>query len=267
MATGGAKPLRFDVGQGSPRAAVASSSHQQEGPMMDISNPTAATLMTRSVVSVLPETPVREIALILAERSISAVPVVDGAGHVLGVVTEADLVRRLAGLADAAPGWLTRVFADPVGRAERYARTHGAVARDIMTESVVSVAETATAAEIAHIMEEKNIRRVLVLRDGQLAGLVSRADLLRALTAEPSEPAPTGDENIRLAVLEALRHETWSSGYYSSVGVQGGVVTFDGFCQVPGTKRGMHVLALGVPGVRGVVDNTVPMPTGYMAAI
>ncbi len=235
--------------------------------MPDINNPTAAQLMTRGVVSVLPETPVREIALILAERSISAVPVVDGQGHVLGVVTEADLVRRLAGLADAPAGWLTRLFADPVERAERYARTHGAVARDIMTEAVVSVPPTATAAEIAHLMEERNIRRVLVLEEGRLAGLVSRADLLRALTAPEAETPPAGDTAIREAVLETLRQETWSSGYYSTVSVQGGVVSFEGFCQVPGTKRGMHVLALGVPGVRGVVDNTVAMPVGYMASI
>ncbi|MBX9728125.1 MAG: CBS domain-containing protein, partial [Sphingopyxis sp.] len=138
--------------------------------MPDINNPTAASLMTRGVVSVLPETPVREIALILAERSISAVPVVDGGGQVLGVVTEADLVRRLAGLADAPVGWLSRLFADPAARAERYARTHGASARDIMTETVVSVTEDTNAADIAHLMEEKNIRRVLVMRDGQLAG-------------------------------------------------------------------------------------------------
>lgn len=235
--------------------------------MPDINNPTAASLMTRGVVSVLPETPVREIALILAERSISAVPVVDGGGQVLGVVTEADLVRRLAGLADAPVGWLSRLFADPAARAERYARTHGASARDIMTETVVSVTEDTTAADIAHLMEEKNIRRVLVMRDGQLAGLVSRADLLRALTVPAGEKPPAGDEEIRLAVLEELRKESWSSGYYSLVAVSNGVVSFEGFCQAPGSKRGMHVLALGVPGVRGVVDNTVPMPVAYMSAI
>jgi len=240
---------------------------RQEAPMPDINNPTAARLMTRSVVSILAETPVHDIALLLAERSISAVPVVDSQGQVLGMVTEADLVRRLAGLADTKPGWLARIFADPAGRAERYARTHGAVARDIMTEAVVSVAETATAAEIAHLMEERQIRRVLVLDEGRLVGLVSRADLLRALTMPEAKAAPAGDDVIREAVLEALRGETWSSGYYSSVAVTRGVVSFEGFCQVPGSRRGMHVLALGVPGVRGVVDNTVPMPMAYVAGI
>ena len=136
-----------------------------------------------------------------------------------------------------------------------------------MTEAVVSVAETATAADIAHLMEERQIRRVLVLDEGRLVGLVSRADLLRALTMPEAEAPPAGDDVIREAVVEALRGETWSSGYYSSVAVTRGVVSFEGFCQVPGSRRGMHVLALGVPGVRGVVDNTVPMPMAYVAGI
>ncbi len=235
--------------------------------MTSIANPTAATLRTKGVVTVLADTPVREIALILAERGISAVPVVDTTGAVLGLVTEADLVRRLAGMADAPTGWLSAIFTDPVARAERYARTHGATARDIMTENVVSVGEAATAAEIAHLMEDRNIRRVLVLRDGQLAGVVSRADLLRALTIAQDDEAGVPDERIRVAVTEAMRRESWASGFYTTLNVKDGVVTFEGFCQAPGTRRGMHVLALTVPGVRGVVDNTVPMPDAYMGGI
>lgn len=235
--------------------------------MTQFSNPTARSLMTRSVVTVLPGTPVREIALILCERGISAVPVVDATGAVLGLVTEADLIRRLAGLEDTAPGWLAAIFADPEKRAERYARTHGTVAEDIMTQSVVSVGEDTPASAIAQLMEQKNIRRVLVLSGGQLAGIVSRADLLRALTIPQEEAPALVDEHIRQSVLEAMRRESWANGYYTTIEVRGGVVTFDGFRQADGTSRGMHVLALSIPGVRGVVDNTVPMPAAFMAGV
>jgi putative heme-binding domain-containing protein len=146
---------------------------------------TARDLMTADVVTVPPETPVVAMARLLSERGISAVPVMDREGAVLGIVTEADLIRRLAGEEDKPAGWLSSLFADPGEQAERYARTHGASARDVMTEDVVTVTEDTTAAHIAHLMEARNIRRVLVVTEGRLRGLVSRADLLRAIL-EPS---------------------------------------------------------------------------------
>jgi len=240
---------------------------RKEPDMTQLNNPQAQSLMTRSVVTVLPTTQVREIAQILCERGISAVPVVDATGRVLGLVTEADLIRRLAGLDDAPLGWLGGLFADPAKRAERYARTHGMVAEDIMTQNVVSVAGNTPASAIAQLMEQNNIRRVLVIDGGQLAGIVSRADLLHALTMPQEEAPGLVDEHIRQAVMEAMRRESWSNGYYTTVGVRGGVVTFEGFRQDGGTSRGMHVLALSVSGVRGVVDNTTLMPVAFMAGV
>jgi len=172
--------------------------------MTQLNNPQAQSLMTRSVVTVLPTTQVREIAQILCERGISAVPVVDATGRVLGLVTEADLIRRLAGLDDAPLGWLGGLFADPAKRAERYARTHGMVAEDIMTQNVVSVAGNTPASAIAQLMEQNNIRRVLVIDGGQMAGIVSRADLLHALTMPQEEAPGLVDEHIRQAVMEAI---------------------------------------------------------------
>ncbi|MFC7542183.1 CBS domain-containing protein [Siccirubricoccus deserti] len=110
------------------------------------------------------------VARLLAERGISAVPVLDKAGTVLGLVTEADLIRRLAGAEDQPTGWFRNPFADPAEQANRYARTHGATAADIMTTEVVTVEETAPATHIAHLMEERGIRRVLVVQDGKLRG-------------------------------------------------------------------------------------------------
>lgn len=232
-----------------------------------MSNLTARDLMTPDVVTVPPETPVLAVARLLSERGISAVPVLDAQGQLRGIVTEADLIRRLAGEADRPAGWLRAIFADPVAQADRYARTHGVTAADVMTESVVTVAEAATAAEIAHLMEDKGIRRVLVVQGGRLRGLVSRADLLRALVAPPQAASGLSDERIRVAVLAAMRREPWADTFYTMVEVAEGVVTFHGFMRTEAVKRGLRVLAENIPGVTRVVDETQPMPNYlYIAA-
>ncbi|MBK1661225.1 CBS domain-containing protein [Paracraurococcus ruber] len=217
--------------------------------------------MTPDVVTVPPETPVVAVARLLAERGISAVPVLDKAGTVLGVVTEADLIRRLAGEEDEKPGWLRSLFQDPGEQADRYARTHGSTAAEIMTESVVAVTEADTAAHVAHLMEERGIRRVLVIEEGRLRGIVSRADLLRALVSPPRADGELSDDRIRQAVLAAMRKEPWADTFYTLVEVKEGVVEFHGFMRTEQVKRGLKVLAERVPGVKGVVDNTQPIPT------
>ena len=229
---------------------------------------TARDLMTPDVVTVPPETPVVAVARLLAERGISAVPVVDGDGALRGIVTEADLIRRLAGEEDKPAGWFRALFADPGAQADRYARTHGMTAADVMTEHLVSVTEDTVAAHIAHLLEEKGIRRVLVLGEGgRLRGVVSRADLLRALVAPPQDAEGTlPDERIRRAVLAAMRKQPWADTFYTLVEVKEGVVTFHGFARGQAVRRGLRVLAENVPGVQGVVDETQPMPVYLYAA-
>ena len=232
-----------------------------------MSHLTARDLMTPDVVTVPPETPVIAVARLLAERNISAVPVLDKAGAVLGVVTEADLIRRLAGEEDRPQGWLKSLFADPGEQAERYARTHGSTAAEIMTEGVVSVTEADSAAHVAHVMEDKGIRRVLVLEDGRLRGLVSRADLLRALVSPPKAEGDLSDDRIRQAVLAAMRKEPWADTFYTLVEVKDGVVEFHGFMRTDAVRRALRVLAEQIPGVKGVVDATQPMPTYLYAGM
>lgn len=227
---------------------------------------TARDLMTPDVVSVPPETAVVAVARLLAERGISAVPVLDKAGAVLGIVTEADLIRRLAGAEDEPEGWFRNLFADPAAQADRYARTHGARAAEVMTSEVVSVPESTTASHIAHLMEERGIRRVLVVKDGRLRGIVSRADLLRALVSPPAEIADLSDDRIRRAVLAAMRKQPWADTFYTLVEVKDGVVEFHGFMRSEAVQRALRVLAGTIPGVKGVVDLTEPLPVHLYTA-
>jgi len=221
---------------------------------------TARDLMTTEVLTVPPETPVVAVARMLADRGISAVPVLDKAGAVLGVVTEADLIRRLAGEVDEKPGFLSRMFGDTGEQAERYARTHGATAADIMTRDVVGVPPETPVARLAHLLEDRHIRRVFVMEDGRLRGLVSRADLLRAIVATPPTAANANDARIRADVVAAMRREPWADYVHTSVEVKDGVVELYGYVRTDQVRRGLVVLAGEVPGVKSVADHTEPLP-------
>jgi len=226
----------------------------------------ARDLMTPDVITVPPETPVLAIARLLADRGISAVPVVDAQGQAVGVVTEADLIRRLAGEADKPAGWFASLFANQERDAEHYARTHGVTARDLMTSDLVAVDPDTLASAVAHLMEERGIRRVLVTQDGRLKGIVSRADLLRALVAPAPEVGDLSDDRLRRAVQAAMKKEPWADTFYTMVEVRDGVVEFHGFSRSAAVQRGLRVLAENVPGVKGVVDNTQPMPAYLFAS-
>ena len=218
----------------------------------------ARDLMTTEVAKVPPETPVAAIARLFADRGVSAVAVTDPAGTLLGIVTESDLVRRLADEDEQrSPGWLARLLDGPSARAERYARSHGVNAGEVMSGRVVAVGPEESAAHVARLMEQHRIRRVPVTEGGRLLGLVSRSDLVRALVAQQQAPgsAPS-DERIHRAVLEAMRREPWADTVLTAVDVQDGVVEFYGFSHSEAVGRALRVLAENVPGVKGVVDHT-----------
>lgn len=232
----------------------------------------ARDLMTKEVVTVPPETPVASLARLLGERGISAAPVTDGEGRLLGVVTEADLLRRLAAAEDAPVGWLRRLFSNMDRQAEQYARTHGAQARDVMTPDVVSVPPDAPAERCAHLMEKHGIKRLPVVDgDGRLRGVVSRADLLRAVLEPPARigtEAEADDRRIFAALRKEMREQPWSGGFYTFADVRDGVVTLHGFVRSEAMRRGLRVMAERVQGVKRVddrmVDAPVPLPGEYV---
>ena len=167
-----------------------------------------------------------------------------------------DLIRRLADEDERPTGWLVRLTDRPNARAERYVRSHGATAREVMTEQVVTVAPEATASHVAQLMEQHGIRRVLVAEQGRLLGMVTRTDLLRALVADRPPEGEASDERIRAAILAAMRRESWADTLHTTVNVRGGEVEFHGFSRSASVQRALRVLAENVPGVRSVVDNT-----------
>jgi len=223
----------------------------------------AEDIMTREVVAVRPETPVGELARLFAERGISGAPVVDAEGRLLGVVTETDLMRRIAAPADSRPGRLHGLFRNPAELARRYALLHGRTAQDVMTPAPVTLGPEAPVESLAKLLEERKIRRVPIVAEGRLLGVVSRADLLKTLLDAPAEgsaPQAADDAAIRAEITRRLRQQPWVDRNFLHAGVKDGHVTFTGFARSPAVGQGLRALAEGVPGVRGVSLDLAPPP-------
>ena len=116
------------------------------------------------------------------------------------------------------------------------------------------------------VTEADLIRRVLVVSEGRLRGLISRADLLHGLLLPPEKVEGVRDERIRNALIAAMRNEPWADTYHIMVDVKDGAVTFHGFSRSDTIKRGLRVLAEGVPGVTSMTDETQPLQMYLYAA-
>src|SRR5687767_532248 len=187
----------------------------------------ASDIMTSPVITVGLRTPVSEIAVLLSKRGISAVPVVKS-GRLVGLVSEADLMHRheigTDRTAPKASGWKRWFSADR--SAAEYTKSHARCAQDVMTREVISIAAGATVEKIVALFEARGIRRAPVLRGKQLVGIVSRADLVRALATKghPVKAVRAGsDETIRWQLIAELRRQPWWRAPPGNVLVSGGI--------------------------------------------
>jgi len=152
----------------------------------------ASDVMTRNVVTVGPETPTRTLAKLLLEKRFSAVPVIGDNGAVIGMVGESDLITSEIGARAPRRGWWLELLAEGEDLAPEfvdYLKAADRPVREVMTAPVITVAEDTPVEAIAQTLQAHNIKRVPVLRDGRIVGIVSRADLVRAL-AEFHNPSP-----------------------------------------------------------------------------
>lgn len=177
----------------------------------------ARDVMTTQVITVAPDTPVKEIAQLLLTHHISGVPVVSPEGKLVGIVTEADLLYKERPEVEEA-GLLRLFRRGQLAEAER--KAEGLVARDVMSSPVVTVTEETPLREVAALMARRQINRVPVVRGDQVVGIVSRADVLRALVR--------ADDEIKEAVRRALLEELWIDPSGLRIEVQEGVVTLEG---------------------------------------
>lgn len=215
----------------------------------------AASMMTPEVVTVGPEVSVEEIAKAMIQRRISAVPVVDSDNRVLGIVSEGDLMRRPESETERHPSWWLQLAHSPTENAVDYLKSHGRTAEQVMTKNVISVAPDTSATEIAETLEKMHIKRVPVISNGKLVGIVSRANLLHALASHLGDvsagPAPN-DKALREEVVQSLMREGLPSEDYINPIVRDGIVHLWGAVETPELRDAINLAAESVDGVKGV---------------
>jgi CBS-domain-containing membrane protein len=220
----------------------------------------ARDVMTSPVITVKPTTSVKEVARLFLERRISAVPVVDNQGKVIGMVSEGDLVHRAEISTERRrPWWLVLMAGDP-GLAAEYIKAHAKRVSDIMSRNVITAAPDTPLNEIAETLEKYGIKRLPIVHDGQLVGIVSRANLVQAIATSGSKlDIPLSDTTIREKLLKELNRQSWAHTVLLNPIVNDGVVDLWGFAESDTERKAIRVAAEATPGVRAVNDHmTVP---------
>lgn len=219
----------------------------------------AIDVMVRGVVTVHPDTDVAEAVKLLAEHDVSALPVVDDEGKLLGILSEADLMRRVEIGTEKRRPWWQEAVTGAGTLAEEFAKSHGKKVGEIMTPEVVAVSEETPLSEIATLFERKRIKRVPVTQGGKLVGVVSRSNLIQALASVVGrmDEHDETDRQIRLDLLSRLKEQSWTDFGSRNITVSGGVVHLWGLVGSEAERKALLALAEGVPGVSRVRDEMI----------
>jgi len=214
-------------------------------------------IMTRRVISLAPEATVRDAVSLMLARRISGLPVIDAQGVLAGIVSEGDFLRRPeTGTERRRSRWLDALFG-PADGARRYVHAHGTRVGDVMTRKVVTVGEHDSLDEVVHLMEVHRIKRLPVLRDGKVVGIVSRANLMRALASvhRAAGHGSADEAAVRDRILAEIEQQGWAAGADVDVVVRAGVADLWGTIVDPEQRAALKVLVANVPGVKTVVDH------------
>jgi len=221
----------------------------------------ASDVMVRAVVTVSPDTTVEALARLMINLRIGGVPVLEKDGVLVGIVSEGDLLRRVEIETERhRPRW-SEQFSSNSQRATEYIKSHARRVRDIMTREVFTVEAAATLGEIADLLEARKIKRVPVVHDGKVVGIVSRADLLKVLASGGiGTPDEEADRTIRLQLLAELRDQNWTDTTEDRVVVAKGIVHLWGLVRSEEERRALRIAAENTLGVRGIEDHTELAP-------
>jgi CBS-domain-containing membrane protein len=217
----------------------------------------ARDVMNPAIIGIAPSATVAEAAHTMLERRISGLPVTEADGRLVGIVTEGDLLRRVElGTEKKRPRWL-EFLVGPGKVAAEYAHSHGRTVAEVMTAGVVTVDETTDLAEVVRLMNAHGVKRLPVMAGVTMVGIVSRADLLRALEGMLERGAvekPAGDAGIRAAILAELQARSWAPTATLHIDVKDGVVALGGCIFDDRERDALKVVAENVPGVKSVKD-------------
>ena len=228
----------------------------------------AKDVMTHTVATVRPDTPIAEAIHKMVDGRISGLPVLDEQNHIVGILTEGDLLRRSElGTVPHRPGWVN-FLRGPGLAASDYVRTRTMHVADIMTPSPVVVTPDTSLEHVVAAMERGRIKRVPVMQDGVLVGIVSRGDLIRALAAllKPAPAETRDDAAIRADIVAEIESQNWCSMSNIGVTVDLGRVKLEGVAQTDAVRTALRVAAERVPGVISV-ESAIVIPDPMVMAI
>jgi CBS domain-containing protein len=219
----------------------------------------ARDVMVSPVITTKPSASVKEVAQILLAHHISAVPVVDDAGKIVGIVSEGDLMRRAdLGTERHRSWWLAALFAEEEALAAEYVKQHSKKVSDVMTKRLVTASPDAPLNEIAGLLERHSIKRVPIVENGALVGIVSRANLIQALAGDRKGlEIPVPDAALRDKIMTHLKSQPWAHTSLLNVTVNDGIVDIWGITRSEAEKKALRVAAETTPGVRAVNDNVI----------
>jgi CBS domain-containing protein len=213
-------------------------------------------IMTHHVITVSPDASILDAADIMLTNRVSGLPVVDPAGELLGIVSEGDFLRRSElGTQRKRARWL-QFFTSPGRLAKDFVTESGRKVGDVMTRHAITASEQTPLEELVSLMERHGIRRLPVLHQNRLVGIVTRSNLLQAFASMAKElPIPTSDDDhIRARLLRAYEVAEWRP-IGIQVSVRHGVVHLHGMISDDRTRRAAVIAAENVDGVREVHDH------------
>ena len=212
----------------------------------------AGNVMTRKVVSIRPNASIAEMVRLMLDNRISGLPVIDDHGELVGIVTEGDCLRRAeTGTERKRPRWLEFIIG-PSRLAAEYIHAHSRKVAEVMTQAPITITEDTALDDIVHLMETHRIKRLPVVRDRKVVGIVSRADLLHAL-ASAAKSIPTGtptDAAIRDQLVTELAKQPWAPQLNATV--RDGVVDLWGIVLAAHQREAAIVAAENILGVKAV---------------
>ncbi len=221
----------------------------------------AKDVMTQTVISLDPDDTILRAIRLMLQNKISGLPVVDKSGQLVGIVTEGDFLRRSETATERhRPRWI-EFLTGPGPLASEYVRSNGRKVSEVMTTHVISIAEGAPLADVVQLMEKYQVKRVLVLRENKLVGIISRSNIVRAVAVagrQASQAVPaTDDAEIRQQLMASLETQRWAPIGTINLEVLGGTVTFKGTISDDRERDALRVAAENIPGVKDVIDEMV----------
>ena len=216
----------------------------------------AREIMTRDVIAVRPQTSVRDVAALMVEKRFSGVPVLTDEGKIVGIISESDLLHRAEVGTERRRKWWFRAFGDSNQLAQDFAKAHGLKAHDVMSRYVISVREDAELRDVADILDNRRIKRVPVVEGNRLVGIITRGDLVRALSRMQISKEAKKIDNATLheTLHERIRTQPWINQSYISVSVNDGVVELWGVVDTADQHSALRALVEETDGVSRVED-------------